>query len=256
MSDLDPQTFYGDFAPFYHLIYPDWEQTIARQARAIDQVVAQRWGAGPREILDAACGIGTQAIGLVRLGHEVTASDIAPAAVDRARGEAASRALSIAFSVCDMRSAHLHHGRTFDLVIAVDNAVPHLLDEQQILVALQQLLACTRPGGGCLISVRDYAALDSSKPRLEPYGVRSTDGRRFVLFQTMFFEGTTYELSMYVVEDDGQSACRTHVMRTRYLMITVDRLIELMREAGFDEVDRIDAWFGQPLIAGTSPGSP
>lgn len=256
MSDLEPQTFYDDFAPYYHLIYPDWEQAIARQARAIDQVTAQRWGTGPREILDAACGIGTQAIGLARLGHEVTASDLSPAAVDRARREAQSRALSIAFSACDMRSLHAHHGRSFDLVIAVDNVVPHLLDEQQILEALQQLLACTRPGGGCLISVRDYAALDSSKPRIEPYGVRTIDGKRFVLFQTMVFEGATYELSMYVVEDDGRSTCHTHVMRTRYYMITVDRLIELMLEAGFDEVARIDAWFGQPLIAGTCPSSP
>ena len=37
-----------------------------------------------------------------------------------------------------MRVAHDHHGRVFDVVIACDNAIPHLLSDEEILVAVRQ----------------------------------------------------------------------------------------------------------------------
>lgn len=246
------RTFYDSMAPFYHLIYADWEAAIERQARGVDRIVRSRWGDGCRTILDAACGIGTQALGLARLGYRVTGSDVAPAAVARARREAAARGLALELSVADMRGLRAHHARQFDVVIACDNAVPHLPDDAQILRALRQMHACTRPGGGCLFSVRDYALMDRSQPRrLEPYGVRLEGTRRFVVFQTMDFEGAGYELGLYIVEDRREAGCETHVFRTRYYMVTIDRLLELMREAGFVDVGRVDEWLFQPVVAGT-----
>jgi SAM-dependent methyltransferase len=97
-------------------------------------------------------------LGLAALGYEVTASDLSPAAVERARTEARQRNLSIQTSVADMRLAYDHHRRTFDVVIACDNSVPHLLADSDILSAFQQFYACTAPHGVCLVSVRDYAS--------------------------------------------------------------------------------------------------
>ncbi|HSD81583.1 MAG TPA: methyltransferase domain-containing protein [Solirubrobacteraceae bacterium] len=41
-------------------------------------------------MLDASCGIGTQAIGLARAGFTVTATDISPVSVERCAREAAA----------------------------------------------------------------------------------------------------------------------------------------------------------------------
>src|SRR5262245_32507082 len=90
--------FYDELAPFYHLIFPDWEASIRRQAEALDGVIRERWGDGHLSILDAACGIGTQALGLATLGHRVTASDISDAELERAAREARDRGLAIHFS--------------------------------------------------------------------------------------------------------------------------------------------------------------
>ena len=57
---MDTAVFYDKIAPFYHLIYPDWEGSIARQASAIDGIVRERWGPGDKSVLDVACGVGTQ----------------------------------------------------------------------------------------------------------------------------------------------------------------------------------------------------
>ena len=91
------------------------------------------------------------------------------------RAEAEQRGLSISFSVTDMREAIIHHRRTFDLVLACDNAFPHLLSDDDILTALRQLYRCTRSGGGCLISVRDYEKMERAD-HVQLYGIREEGG--------------------------------------------------------------------------------
>jgi SAM-dependent methyltransferase len=238
--------FYDRLAPFYHLIFPDWEASIARQAAQLDAVVRARVP-DARTLADVACGIGTQSLGLAALGYDVAASDLSAAAVGRARREAEARGLRISFSVADMRHAHEHHGRAFDVVLCADNALPHLLSDDEILAALRQLHACTRPGGACLVSVRDYAEMPRDA-QVQHYGTREEDGARWILLQHRAFDGDRYDVTFYVVEDRGGDEAAAHVMRSRYYAISIDRLMEMMREAGFAEVERLDGAFFQPLL--------
>lgn len=77
-----------------------------------------------------------------------------------------------------MRLAYDHHRRSFDVVLACDNSVPHLLSDSDILSAFQQFYACTAPDGVCLVSVRDYAATDLSQAaQFQPYGAHSVPFR-------------------------------------------------------------------------------
>ena len=248
-------------APLYHLIFEDWERSIARHAEMLDAVIRARWGKAlphPIALLDAACGIGTQALGLARLGYQVTASDLSPAAVQRAQAEAAQRGLSIAFSVADMRAAYDHHGRSFDLVLACDNALPHLLTDDDLLAALRQLYRCTRSGGGCLLSVRDYARMERADG-IQVYGIREEEGVRYLIVQSRRFHqarrnaGPVYDVEMYFVADTGGETCTTHVMRTQYYAIHTDALLTLMERAGYDDLERLDGVYFQPLLVGTKP---
>ena len=54
-------------------------------------------------VLDASCGIGTQAIGLARAGFSVTATDISRASVERCAREASARGLTMTTGVADLR---------------------------------------------------------------------------------------------------------------------------------------------------------
>jgi len=242
--------FYDSLAPFYHLIFPDWEASIRRQADALNGIIRERWGETPLSVLDVACGIGTQSLGLAMLGHRVTASDLSAGAVERARREAESRGLAIRFSVADMRQAAAHHREQFDLVIACDNSVPHLLTDADLLAAFRQFLACTRPGGGCLISVRDYDREERTGVQVKLYGIRDEVGSRYLVWQVWEYHGSVYDLSMYFVEDRGAAGCTTQVMRSRYYAIGMDRLANLMTQAGFVQVERLDGRFYQPILLG------
>jgi SAM-dependent methyltransferase len=183
----------------------------------------------------------------------VTGSDLSSESIERARREARKRSLDIPFSVADMRQAHAHHREQFDLVIACDNAVPHLLTDLDLLAALQHCFACTRPGGGCLLTVRDYDREERAGTQVKPYGIRSEGNARYLVFQVWDFHGPIYDLAMYFVEDRGGVNCTTRVMRSRYYAIGTDALMALMRQGGFVQVERIDGRFYQPVLVGTRP---
>ncbi len=245
--------FYDDLSPFYHLIFSNWDESIRRQGEQLNNVIQTRWP-GCRKVLDVSCGIGTQAIALAAQGYAVTASDISKKEIERARTEAELRGLDIGFSVADMRAAYSGHGAGFDLVVSCDNSIPHLLTDDDLLLAFRQFHACLRPGGGCLISVRDYDNEEKGANLVKHYGVRVENSKRYMLFQVRNFHGDRYDLSFFVVEEDLRTGqVTTRVMRSKYYAVSTGRLGELMREAGFIGVTRIDDDFYQPLLVGTRP---
>jgi SAM-dependent methyltransferase len=173
-------------------------------------------------------------------------------ALGRAEHEARARGAKVRFSVCDMRQAHAYHGSGFDVVISCDNSLPHLLTDDDLLVALKEMLACLSPGGGCIVSVRDYKTEERGANIVKPFGVRTERDKRYLIFQVWDFDREQYDLTFFFVEEDlSSSQVKTHVMRSRYYAISIERLLELMRQAGFEDVRRLDNAFYQPILVGT-----
>jgi glycine/sarcosine N-methyltransferase len=251
LSPAPPTTrFYDDLADVYHLVYADWEESVCRQAEVLDGLLARALGPGPHRLLDASCGIGTQALGLATLGHAVAGSDLSPRAVARARREAAARGLAIDFSVADLRACDRRSDGPFDAVLACDNSIPHLLTDDEILAAFRAFRRLTRPDGVALVSVRDYAQEDRSTPQLRPYGLRETPEGRYLVFQVWDWDpdGARYDLAMYFVRDRGGEDAEVLVSRARYYAVAVEALAALLREAGFADVERIDGVYFQPVL--------
>lgn len=247
----DPAAFYDSLTPLYHLIHQDWEASIRRQGEQLATLIDTHWN-GSAQVLDVSCGIGTQALALALKGYEVVASDLSEQEIARAKEEAGKRGLDISFSVADMRRAHAHHGDGFDIVISADNSLPHLLTDDDILTALKQMHDCLKPGGGCVITVRDYDSEPRGKHIVKPYGTPLENGKRYVLFQVWDFEGSYCNIAFFFVEEDqATKAVNTHVMRSTYYAISTSTLMEIMRKAGFAHVARLDDVLYQPVLIGT-----
>ncbi|MEM7736929.1 MAG: class I SAM-dependent methyltransferase [Deinococcota bacterium] len=243
--------FYDELSPFYHLIFADWDASIQRQASILNGIITSEWGNDAATVVDVSCGIGTQAIGLASFGYTVEASDLSPKAIQRAKTETEKRNLAINYSVADMRYAFDHHAREFDVLISCDNSVPHLLSDDEILEAFKQFFRCVKPGGGCLVTLRDYDQEPREGIQVKPYGVRIEQNVKYIVFQTWEFKDTLYNLSMYFITDKGGDDVQTTVMRSQYYAIGILRIIELMQAAAFTNVRQVESDFYQPVIVGT-----
>ena len=114
------------------------------------------------------------------------------------------------------------------------------------------MLACLSPGGGCVISVRDYECEERGRGLVKPYGIRDTSDFRYLLFQVWDFEGECYDLTFYIIEENNSTReVRTRALRSRYYAVSTARLLDLMSEAGFEKVKRIDGVYYQPILIGT-----
>lgn len=121
-----------------------------------------------------------------------------------------------------------------------------------VKIVEQQMYQCTRRGGGCLLTVRDYDQEERGSGVVKLYGLREDKGTRFLIFQVWDFVGDIYDLSMYFIADDHRSSVpETQVMRSKYYAIGTDQLLGLMLEAGFRAVERLDGVFFQPVLVGT-----
>jgi len=249
---MSEQALYDKLAPLYHLVYENWEATVARQGTELASLIREHWGAGARTVLDAAVGIGTQALGLLALGFRVTGSDLSYAAVNRAQREAAARQLPLTCLVADFRALPIR-AASVDVVIVCDNALPHLETPGDIETALGECFRCARPGGGCLISMRDYGSPPpSGTVAVHPYGERAWAGRRYHLRQVWSWRGPRYDLSFEITPVDNAADCAT-ILRSSYLAIPVAQVAELMNGVGFQGVRRLDHRFFQPVLVGTRP---
>jgi hypothetical protein len=144
--------------------------------------------------------------------------------------------------------------QSFDVVIACDNAIPHLLSDDDILLAFQQFHARTNPDGGCIISVRDYSQVEQRARIIHPRTVHDTPEGRVAMFDIWEFDGNQYEMTTYVVEDRGGSKAETHVIRGgRDYCVTLDKLEKLLQQAGFRLAGTFKDRYFQPLLVGLRP---
>lgn len=244
-------SYYNQLAPYYKYIYANWDASLQRQAKILDGVIREYFGDRVQRILDAACGIGTQSIGLAQFGYKITASDISPGELQRAHDEAEKRELKIDFKIADMRHLSTTYDDKFDLVIACDNAIPHLLSDDEIVQAFREIYKCTTSEGGCLITVRDYANMERSGQRMYPRTVHETDEGKLLMFDLWEFNGDFYDFATYAVLDKGDENPKTQVIRGgRYYCVTIPTLENFMERAGFKKVITLRERFFQPLILG------
>jgi glycine/sarcosine N-methyltransferase len=249
------RSFYDPLAEHYHLLFDDWDKAIDRQSRALDSLLSSRCPAKALKILDCACGIGTQSIALAKLGHRVTGSDLSLLAVERAGNEVRKRALQIDFHVSDMRSLQEITDRDFDVVVALDNALPHLSLEQ-LASAASAMKSVLKPGGLFLASIRDYDQILVEKPTIQQPACYSSHGSRRIVHQVWeWVEANRYVVHLYITEQIAGGWESRHFV-SEYGCILREQLSAILRGAGFEKVEWVmpsESGFYQPIVIAKSP---
>jgi glycine/sarcosine N-methyltransferase len=243
-------TFYDDLADSYHLIFEDWNRSIEMQAAILGPLLERYTDQPAPRVLDCACGIGTQALGLAMRGHHLVASDLSRASVMRARSEASQRGLKIQFQVADMRNLSPIQEKDFDVVLAADNAVPHLLLKEDRNRALREMAGKLRPGGILLATTRDYDLLIQTRPIIQSPFFHGVRGNRRIVHQVWDWEGEEYDLHLYLsLEKSAQWFVKHYV--SRYHALLRNDLSTSLYDAGFSTIQWLEpaeTQFYQPIV--------
>ena len=239
---------YDGLAEHFHLIFEDWDASMRYQGQIIAKLLP-RPGCGP--ILDAACGIGTQSLPLAALGYSVEGSDVSSAAIARAERESSARGLHCKFRIDDMRMLTTAPISSYAAIMAMDNALPHLESDDEIVAALVAMRLRLLPHGKVILSVRDYDSVLRDRPSCVAPKFYNDEGRRRIVFQVWdWTDERRYSVHLYVTRDTSRGWI-THHFEGSYRAVTTDEIAYLAKRAGLREVSVLkprDTGFYQPII--------
>ncbi len=228
------QNFYDNMATQYDKLFLDWKAASQEQALILSKLFSHSGFDTTARILDCACGIGTQAIGLAAAGYYVTASDISDGELDEAAARAEDNGVKIRFEHADFRALSDTFPEQFDIVIAMDNALPHMLTHDALESAVRSIIGRVRPGGIFAASIRDYDRLLSEKPHYSPPYIHKTQNGQRVSFQTWVWKDDNYRLTQYIIDDEGE--LRISKFECEYRATRREELTKILLESGCSEV--------------------
>ncbi len=161
---------YDRLAPFYDRFtagyrYDDWVGTIESRACEL--------GMRGRRALDIACGTGKSTEPLLARGYSVLGCDISPEMVREAQSKFPAQAE--AFFVADMRNLSLCD--EFNLVVCLDDAINHLLSDDELEATFAGVADSLSPEG---IFAFDLNSLRTYRTAFAQPMVREADGLLFV----------------------------------------------------------------------------
>ena len=113
--------------------------------------LAERAGVKPKTLLECACGTGSVAIALAKMGYRVTGSDLSEQMLAEAQVKARKAGVSVPFVKQDMRELALH--KPVDAVISVCDGVNYLLTDRDLMAFLGSAKQTLRPGGVLMFDV-------------------------------------------------------------------------------------------------------
>ncbi len=243
------QTFYNNMASQYDKLFFDWQSATHEQAEILNRLFRENGFDTSAAILDCACGIGTQAIGLASLGYSVTASDISDAEIAEAKARAASNHVKIRFEHADFCALSETFSERFSVVICMDNALPHMLSENALRKAIMSITGQIVTGGIFIASIRDYDALLAEKPAYSPPYVHKTEKGQRVSFQTWEWKDDRYKLTQYIIDDED--ALQISRFDCEYRATRREELTNLLIAAGCSKVEwkfPEETGFYQPIV--------
>ncbi len=216
-----------------------------------DRPLTEQWArklGGP--LLDLACGTGTMAIHLARLGYQVTGVDIVPEMIEWASQKAEKQAISIEWAVADARAFHLQ--KQFPFIYMLGNAFQHFLtrtDQEALLACVREhllpegrFLFCTRnPSPGNLLQAR-YS---------DPQQYTLPDGRQQVSTEQQVYDPLS-QIQYYTFHEewlypDGRREEKTTHTALRY--VYPQEMEALLFYNGFKISDCYGDWQQGPLTA-------
>lgn len=235
----DTTSFYDAVAEHYPLFYRDWETQLDREGLSLRALFRNK---GVERVLDAACGAGTQAVALAKLGFNVVACDPSAGMLRKAAEIAADYGVedNIDFQRVDFLNLHNVVQGPFDAIVCKGNSLPHLLLDEEIETTLLIFFELLRPGGLLVIGMRDFGPFMEDRPQFIPGFVHEDDnGGEFITFDLWEWHDGPPVIAtqnLFITQGDASGSYKTVKHRVRYRPLSTDEVKVVLLERGFTEI--------------------
>ncbi len=229
---------YGDLADGYHWLYDDFSGRVGTRTPGV-QAASRDLRDGAR-VLDAACGIGFDALSLHRRGFRVTATDASPAMVGQCRARLAAQGVDLPVATCGWADLPERFGAEFDAVLCTGNSLAHAPSRTARRAALRGFVEVLDAGGTLILDAQDWEIVhERGDHRDDDPQVVTRDGlrvtRHFVWqVPDRFGDPVILELTLVVRGRDGEH--RTSHAVT-FCPFSTEDLVADVRGAGFVDVE-------------------
>lgn len=133
---------YTAFASIYDRLMADVDyQAWARHYSGL----LKRYGIREGKVAECACGTGGLTIPLSQMGYQMTGIDLSADMLFEAAQKARKAGAAIPFVKQDMRYMHLH--RQMDAVLATNDGINYLRNQQELMSFFSAAYTALRPGG-------------------------------------------------------------------------------------------------------------
>jgi SAM-dependent methyltransferase len=247
--------FYDQLAENYHLIGKDWQKSVRWQGEVLGSVIQRLMPRNPEEVslYDCSCGIGTQAIGLALQGYQVHATDLSPKSVEKAQANAIKMGALMTTGVADFRSLRSEVQGDFDVVISCDNSLPHLLTEEDLHLAIDQISQMLKSGGFFMGSFRDYDQIKLERPSGMPPRKFKDENGEWIYFQTWDWsqDGSSYDLELFILQKHTAQWDAPLSYKTRYRAWQRAEMDTALKKGGLIDIEWLlnqENRYYQPLV--------
>jgi len=218
--------FYDRFVDKYDVLV-SYENRVKREANFYDYLFKKH---NINTILDCACGTGHHVMMLKHMGYDIKGSDLSPAMIDKARANLKENSLDVTLKISDFKDLHKNFGKQFDAVICVGNSLPHLLTDEDLTLALNEMNAVLNENGILILEQRNYDKLLKDKKRFFPVAFREND----VFFYVLDFFPSEIIFNIININTSTQTL---DTYTTKYNALKMDKLKELLHTSGFQVIE-------------------
>jgi len=203
-------SFFGDEKPFFEKLFKKH---------------------GINTVLDCACGTGRHLYMFSEMGLNVSGSDYSEAMLEVAKSNLEKQGLKIPLCQCDFRFLEQKHTATFDAVVCLTTALPHLHTDTDLVTALKSMKNRLNKGG-LLVVTQGNPCFTSSSPVIQVMANKRDFSRIFIREHDGRLQ-TLHVLDLF--HSDSRTESNQYAIVLRILI--GDDYRRLLSEAGFNDIN-------------------
>lgn len=210
---------YDEFGPI--------EQYLGDEKAFFDKVFSEH---GVKSVLDCACGTGQHLYMLAQFGLDVWGSDYSKSMLEVASKNLQEKNLNIPLGQCDFRFLEEKFNRTFDAIVCLTTALPHLHTDEDLLTALRSMRNRLNKNG-LLVLTQGTTHYTLSLPSIEAVVNRRDFSRVFVKEQDHGF------LKIHILDlFHSEQRMESNQYNIVYRILLDEDYRSLLSQAGFSNI--------------------